>query len=223
MSDPSEINRRNMGNVELQSLEKLAGKDKEVLLDQVEKVERSAWPDELEAPREKFLSRLEIFPEGFIIAKVDGIVRGMSTSEIVDYDPEKKSNWNELTDNGFIKTTHDPLGNSLYVVSVAVAGDAQGLGLGSKLVDAQKALAKKLSKKYLLLGARTPGYAEYCKNNGEISIEDYLDLKNEKGESVDPEIRFYERRGLKRTKIVPDFEPDPDSKDYGVVMLWENS
>lgn len=211
-----------MENITIHSLEHLKPEDKEVALVQIEAVERSAWPDELEAPREKFLSRLEIFPEGFMVAKVDGVIKGMSTAQLTTYDPDKKVSWNALTDNGYIKS-HDKNGDALYVVSVAVSQDTQGLGLGSKLVEAQKDLAKKLGKKYVFLGARVPGYDEYCKKNGDISIENYIDVKNEKGEVVDPELRFYMRRGLMPAKIVPNFEPDPPSRDYGVVMLWETA
>jgi ribosomal protein S18 acetylase RimI-like enzyme len=121
-----------------------------------------------------------------------------------------------------IEKTHNLQGNALYVVSVGVGIDAQGRGVGGKLVQSQLELAKKLGLKYLFLGARAPGYDAYCKNNGEISAEEYLKLKNDKGETTDPEVRFYERQGLHLARIVPNFEPDSQSRDFGIVMVWEN-
>lgn len=222
MADSPEA-RSTMENITIRSLEHISPQEKDSLLNQIEAVEKSAWPDELEAPRDKFQARIDVFSEGFIIAEVNSVVKGMSTAQLTNYDPNGKLSWNELTDNGYIRKSHNPEGNALYVVSVAVASDTQGLGLGSKLVDAQKELTTKLGKKYLFLGARVPGYDAYCKEHGDVTIEDYLKLRNEKDESVDPEIRFYMRRGLKPAKIIPHFEPDPPSRDFGVVMLWENS
>lgn len=211
-----------MERIIVESADSLSHSD-DAFLDQIEAVEKSAWPQELIANREKFISRLKIFPQGFITVEINGQIKGVTTSQIIDYDPSSTNTWNELTGNGYIKNSHNPEGNAIYVVSVAVAKDTQGLGLGGRLVDAQKELARKLDKKFLLLGARIPGYDSYCKVHGEISVEKYLELRNDKGEPFDPEIRFYARKGLEISKIVRDFEPDSESRDYGVVMRWENS
>ena len=121
-----------------------------------------------------------------------------------------------------IRGAHVPDGNALYVVSIGVDPETQGMGIGGKLLNAQKELAKKLGLSVLFLGARIPGYDKYCKENAEISIEEYVKLKNDKGESLDPEIRFYERNGLKLEQIKPDFEPDDQSRGYGALMVWRS-
>lgn len=191
-------------------------------LDEVMDVEKSAWPPELQASREKFESRAEVFPQGFIMVEVDGKIKGFTTSEITTYDLSKDKTWNEITDNGMLKQTHNPLGDSLYVASVGVSSDTQGKGIGGKLVEAQIELVKQLGLKRLFLGARISGYDQYCRNNGDIQVDAYLKLRDGENESIDPEIRFYERQGLKPMKIVPNFEPDSSSRDYGIVMVWEN-
>lgn len=194
----------------------------EEFLDCVMEVERSAWSRELQASRDKFRSRLKVFPEGFFVAKVGGKIKGVTTSQITALEGSKIKTWNALTDSGTLRKSHKPSGNSLYVVSVGVANDVQGMGIGSKLIRSQVELTKKLGLKRLFLGGRIPGYDTYCKQKGDISVEEYLKLKNQKNESIDPEIRFYERQGLRVTKIVPRFEPDTSSRDYGVVMVWKN-
>jgi hypothetical protein len=95
------------------------------------------------------------------------------------------------------------------------------MGLGGRLVAEQKKLAQRLGLEYLFLGARAPGYAQYIQEHGEISIEDYLKQTTETGEPLDPEIRFYQRQGLRPAKIIPDFESDVQSRDHGVVMVWK--
>lgn len=210
------------GNITTESAASISDGNKEQFLNEVVEVEKNSWPPELQAPREKFASRLNLFPEGFFVVRIDEKIKGVSTSQITTYDSSSLKTWDEITDNGTIKQTHIPSGDSLYVVSVGVGAESQGKGVGGMLVESQIDLAKKLGLKRLFLGARAPGYDAYCKDNGEISMEEYLELKNDKGEPVDPEVRFYERQGLYPVKIIPNFEPDLQSRDYGVVMVWEN-
>lgn len=195
------------------------------LMDGVMVVEHNSWPPELVGSRERYESRMEIFPDGFISAVEDGKTLGFTVSEIVNYEPDVKKTWDELTDNGTFKKSHNPDGDSMYVSTVVVSNDAQGKGVGGKLVDAQKEVVKKFGLKRLFLGARIPGYDEYCRENGDISPEEYIELKKETShglEALDPEIRFYQRQGLRVAKIIPDFEPDEPSRNYGVVLVWEN-
>jgi len=209
-------------NIAISSAINIPSDKKNIFLDEVMGVERNAWPPELQATKEKFASRLNVFPEGFLIAKLNDKAQGVTTSQITTYDPSVIKTWDEITNGGMIAETHNPLGNALYVVSVGVAKEAQGEGIGGKIVEAQKELAKKLELRYLYLGARIPGYNNYCKEHGELSIEKYLELKNDKGEAFDPEIRFYSKRGLEVKKIISEFEPDVNSRNYGAVMVWEN-
>ena len=211
-----------LGNVVVESAVSIPSDQVSNFLDDVVAVEKSAWPPELQASKEKFEARFNLFPEGFFVAKKDGKIVGVSTSEITTYSGAVDKTWDEITDNGIIQGTHDPKGEGLYVVSVGVSPDAQGGGVGGRLVNAQKELTERLGLKYLYLGARMPGYDAYCKKNGDVSPEEYLKIKNEKGDTLDPEIRFYERQGLHSAKIIPNFEPDVQSRDHGVVMLWEN-
>ncbi len=210
------------GNITIESAASISDEGKEQFLNEVIEVEKNSWPPELQAPKEKFASRLNLFSEGFFVVRVDGKIKGVSTSQITTYDDSSIRTWDEITDNGTIKQTHSPSGDSLYVVSVGVSAERQGKGIGGMLVQSQIDLAKKLGLKYLFLGARAPEYNAYCKKNGEIPVEEYLKLKNEKGDTLDPEIRFYKRQGLHPAKIIPGFEPDTQSRDFGVVMLWEN-
>ncbi|MDZ4228019.1 MAG: GNAT family N-acetyltransferase [Candidatus Levybacteria bacterium] len=185
-------------------------------------VENTVWPADFQSSVDVFKSRMKVFPQGFIIAEKEGVIKGFTTSQIVNYDPEIKKTWYEITDHGNLVNTHIPSGDSLYVASVSVAPEFQGQGVGTQLIEAQKDLTKRLGLKRLFLGARIPGYDEYCKKNGDISAEEYAIIKGEKGLSIDPEIRFYNRYGLKQEKVIPEYEPDVPSRNNGIVMVWEN-
>lgn len=198
--------------------------DHQKTLDAVAAIEKEIWPatESLQAPKEKFESRAAIFPEGFLLISTPQLgLAGVSTAEIIDYNPEHPPiSWEEITDNGWIRNTHNPNGDALYLVSV---GAKSGFGVGTKLVQEQINLAKKLNLKYLVLGARIPEYHQYHQQHPQTSINEYLSLEKE-GKPYDPEIRFYSRCGLKVKKIIPNYmEDDPESEHYGAIMVWENT
>lgn len=196
------------------------------LIDEVMRVEAEAWLEEWRATRDKFEARLEVFPEGFFLASSQGQLAGVSTSEVVNYDPKNPpKTWDEITDNGFIRGTQNLAGNALYVVSVGVSADFQGQGIGHKLVEAQKELTKRLSLERLVLGARIPGYHSYHQTHPTVSAQNYVTLEEtpRAGKKLDPEIRFYESCGLEVVKVMPNYGPDVQSENFGVIMVWRNS
>lgn len=190
------------------------------LLDEVIKLENLVWAKGVRADKNKFKSRLKIFPEGFFLAYNQNKLIGVSTSEIIKYNTSNfSSSWEKITDNGYI-LTHNPKGNALYVVSIGAISRSGG---GSFLINAQKNLAKKLDLKFLVLGSRIPYYNSYCLKRGEINVEDYVFLRRNNGELFDPELRFYVRNGLKITQVISDYmKDDKESRNYGVIMVWEN-
>jgi ribosomal protein S18 acetylase RimI-like enzyme len=191
-------------------------------MDEIMRVEREAWPPEIQAPREKFESRLRIFPKGFFVGMLDGKIMGASTSEIIPYDPSNPpEKWEGITDNGWIIKTHKPKGNALYVVSIGVSPDWRCKGLGSMLVQSQKKLVWEMNLDCLVLGARCP---EYSKQEFDgTPVEQYVQLRRPDGKLRDMELRFYEGNGLKVVKPVAHYmDEDPECRHYGVVMSWSN-
>ena len=194
-------------------------------LDAVLKVEEEAWPPETRAPREKFEERLNVFFRGFFVAELNGEIVGVTTSQIFKYDPKNPpSSWTEATADGNISKTHNLNGNAIYVVSLGVSPrgrpDGKGLGVGSALLERQKQLAKEFNLGYLLLCSRVPEYDKYCREQKEIPIKEYVNLRRD-GLPLDKELRFYERLGLRQVKISPNAMEDLESRNYGVMMEWE--
>jgi len=190
-------------------------------LDRVVELENKIWPKGTRATKEKFESRLKIFQEGFFLAFKDKRLIGVSTSEIIEYDPKNPpKSWEEITDDGYIRK-HNPRGNALYVVSI---GAESRSGAGSALLSAQKNLTKRLNLRFLVLGARIPGYDRYCREKKEIPIERYVRLKREDKQPLDPELRFYIRNSLRLQKIQKNYmQNDKESRNYGAIMVWQNS
>ncbi len=204
-------------------------------LPQIMRVERSAWEPEWQATEDKFANRIRTFPEGVIgIFSQDRLV-GVTTSMMFNFDIDQlagyNKSWEEITGDGYI-TPHNPEGNALYIVSVAVDEQFQGQGLGRQLVAAQKELAKRKELDWVVLGARMPGFREYLTKKysdrfpvGEKLKEEakvYLSLKRDDGKPVDPEIRFYHSYcGFRIGKLIPNFGPDKASLNFGVLMVFQ--
>ncbi len=201
-------------------------------IDEVLRVEKETWPEEIQAPKEKFESRFENHPKGFLGIYLDEKLVGVSTSHVVDYNWGDDFTWESITDNGYY-TNHNPDGNTLYVGSVGVSQEPYVRratkeirkngepGLGTRLVQGQKELTRELELDQLVLSARVPLYHKHS----DMDIDDYLSMKKEgTDEPYDPEIRFYKRLGLEiiKPKHLAMECGDPESRDWGVLMGWRN-
>ena len=191
-------------------------------IDGILRVEKEAWGESQAANRKMFESRLKVFPEGTLVAELDDKIIGVVVTEIVSYDIEKQSfTWYEVTDNGYLKNSHNKDGDSLFGVDLSVLPDAPR-GTGSKLLGGVGKLAIRYNLKRGILGGRIP---EYCKYKDKYTPEEYLKqtiIKDGKKVPLDPEIRFYKKADLKIIKVIPNYYKDPESLDYGVLLVWNN-
>lgn len=190
-------------------------------IDQIMRVEDRAWPKSCQATEEMFISRVKTFPEGVMVADVAGECRGVVVAQILkDYDLDNPiSTWQQATDGGYLRNTHSPDGDILYGVDLSVDPDFENLGIGTSLLCRVGILVIKYNLKAGVLGGRIPLYYRYAHK---VSIEDYLKMTTESGESFDPELRFYKKAGLEIVRILPDYFQDSQSLNYGVLLLWRN-
>lgn len=129
-------------------------------------------------------------------------------------------NWDEISSNGTL-AGHDESGEYAFGVDLSVSPDSQGNNVSERLISTSFLISGILAgKKGVFLGSRIPSYHKYA---DKMSIEDYVLGKNRDGKTRDPEIRLYQSNGFRIVKIIPGYMEDPDSLDYGVLMLWESS
>lgn len=185
------------------------------------KVEKRAWPEGGAATATQFESRIKTFPEGVMIAIVDSRVAGVVAGEIVTstYLEKDGTSWSDITDDGFIKRSHDPDGDALFGVDLSVDPDYRNSGVGRALLLEIGKMAIRKNLKMGILGARMPDYHKYSKD---VKPEAYIRQRSSDGRLIDPELRFYEKSGLEFVKVVPNYFPDKDSLDYGVLTVWKN-
>lgn len=168
---------------------------------------------------ENIKNRIEVFPDGNVIAeknnKIIGYVSGVIISEKT---AEKSKTWYEYTDNGNIKKVFDKNGKLLFGISLTVSNEVRNSGIGSNLLLQIARMAIENNLKAGILGGRIPWY--YKKKD--LQVEEYIKLKNESQELFDPELRLYTRMGLKVIKVQKDYFKDPESLNYGVILEWKN-
>ena len=176
------------------------------------------FPEELWWNKEQLNNHITLFPEGALCIEVDGKLAGSMTTLLVDYhlnDPNHT--WEEITNNGYIQT-HNPNGNTLYVVDISVRPLFRKLGLGKWLMQSMYEIVIQNQLERLLGGSRMPGYHQYKK---EMTAEQYVHFVIN-GDIKDPVISFLLRCGRTPVKVVPNYLQDEESCHYGVLMEWKN-
>ena len=142
-------------------------------------------------------------------------------TEIIAYNLEDPIlTWDEATDCGFIKATHNYEGNVLYGVNLSVHPEYARTRISEKLLHRVGGIAVRMNIQYIVLCSRIPRYYKYSDT---MTVQEYVSFSRpSSGKPLDPELYLYMREGLKIVKILPDYIEDPESLNYGVVLTWEN-
>ena len=176
------------------------------------------FPAELWWKEEQLKNHVTLFPQGALCIEVNGELAGSMTGLLVDFNPlHPEHSWEEITDSGYIRT-HNPNGNTLYVVDIGVRPKFRNLGLGKWLMLSMYEVVVHLRLERLLGGGRMPGYHKYANN---LSPEQYL-KEVVRGELDDPVITFLLRSGRTPVKVIANYLDDEESCNYGTLMEWKN-
>lgn len=188
-------------------------------IDQVLALERKTWSEGLRATREMLEIRIRMFPLGNLCAVVAGEVVGVVATQIICASrwPGDFS-WNEITDGGWIRSTHDSTGDTLYGVNLSVLPTERG-DVACSLMEATGKLVIRCGLRWGMLGARIPSYHKHADG---MSAAEYVSRTTKSGRPLDPELAFYQRLGLKIIRVLPDYIADEGSKNYGVLLAFEN-
>ncbi len=165
------------------------------------------------------LSHLRIFPQGQLVAVVDGHIVGASASLIVDLgeDPLRQHTWSGITDSGYF-TNHTPSADTLYGADVYVHPECRGLGVGAALYEARRQLCRRLNKRRILAGGRL---WNYCDHRDKMTPDEYAQ-RVVAGELRDLVLSFQLREGFILRDVMPHYLRDARSNNHASLIEWLN-
>jgi len=181
---------------------------------------RAVYPESPSWTEGQLASHLDVFPEGQLVAEVDGRLVGFAASLIVLWDDySMDTSWRDFTDNGWFRN-HDPArGRTLYGAEIMVHPDWQGRGVGKRLYQARRELCQRLGLLRIRAGARLAGYYRYADTR---SPEEYT-RRVVSGELSDPTLSFQLARGFVVIGVAHHYlRHDPESLGHAAVIEWLN-
>lgn len=157
------------------------------------------------------------FPEGQIVAELNGTPMGAISTFIVDRkrDPLAQHTWLEITDEGTF-ASHDPGGDTLYLADIYVDPAGWGRGLGETLYGALRDLCVRLHLKRVVAGGRLWGYHEHA---GRMSPQEYV-ARVMRGELRDRVLGSQLKAGFTVRGILDGYLADPRSRNYATLLEW---
>ncbi|TVM03971.1 MAG: GNAT family N-acetyltransferase [Candidatus Brocadia sp. WS118] len=108
------------------------------------------------ATREKIQKRIQVFPEGFLVAESNGHIMGMINSG--------STNKEDITDEAFKDMVgHVRDGKNIVIFSLAVLPEFQGSGVSKKLMSKFIGASKDMKKEKILLICKADFISYYQK------------------------------------------------------------
>jgi GNAT superfamily N-acetyltransferase len=184
---------------------------------------RAAYPDlaeqEVVFTEAQLRAHGTVFPQGQIVAEIDGVVVGAIATLILPHttDPLALHTWVQATGDGYF-TTHDPRGDTLYLADIYVAEVAWGRGVGTALYEALRTLCRSLGLARIIAGGRLWGYHAVA---SEETPEQYV-AEVISGARLDRVLNSQLKAGFVVRGILPRYLPDPKSCDFASLLEWVN-
>ena len=182
-------------------------------------LQRDAAPTVPPATLQQLESRRHIFPEGQLVAEVDGVIVGAAGMIVVRWDDYAlHHNWKSVTGDGYF-TTHDPNGRTLYGSHVVADVNRRGFGVARALYQAQRRICRAMNLRRIIAAARLPGYLALRES---MPPELYA-MKVIWGDLADASLRFQMSQGFQYCGVIHDYLPeDGESCGHAALLVWLN-
>ena len=169
-------------------------------------------------PSSYLQNHIEIFPDGQLLAEIDGRIVGSASSLVISLGSEyEEHDWFEITGNGLF-SNHNASGDTLYGADLSTHPEFRNMGIGTMLYDARKELAMRLNLRRILAGGRL---YDYCKYSHMMSAKEFAE-KVVRGELQDPVLSFQLKNGFKYIKVLPNYLLDRRSLNFASLIEWQN-
>lgn len=185
----------------------------------VRALQRRCFPDMLPFTEAQFAAQIRRFADGQIGVDLDGRLVATSSSLIVDAgDYAELHAYADIAGDSAL-ACHDPEGDTLYGIDIAVDPDARGMRLSRRMYDARKALCSRLNLRGMLIGARMAGYHAVAEGMGPAEYVRRVLRKDIEDLGLLAQIA----NGFIVEQVLPGYLPsDAESLGHAVQMRWAN-
>jgi predicted amidohydrolase/ribosomal protein S18 acetylase RimI-like enzyme len=164
-------------------------------------------------------NHLKVFPEGQIGIDLDGELVATSSSTLVEGSAYQDSHTYRQVSGGGNINTHDPEGDMLYGIDLAVDPRFRGYRMSRRIYDARKQFVRDRNLRGIMIGGRVPNFHRYA---AEMSIADYMRRVVAK-ELRDPTVNAQLANGFTIRRVLPGYLPsDEESHGHAILMEWIN-
>ena len=167
---------------------------------------------------EHFAAQYALFPEGQIVALVDGQVVGQGSGFFMNFDFTHPNHTFRDICAEFYFSNHDPHGAYYYGADISVHPDYRGRGIGRRIYTARKALVQQTNRRGIIAGGLIPGYAAHKHS---LSPQAYVD-KVVAGELQDATLTFQLAMGFVVRGLLQDYIEDSASDNWSTLIEWVN-
>ncbi|KAG0288047.1 hypothetical protein BGZ97_006924, partial [Linnemannia gamsii] len=114
---------------------------------------------------------------------------------------------------------HRPEGRYLQLLGLFVAPEMHGRGFSDALIDLMLAYGAVLDGVDAVVGVTR--CANYRQHQAEHSLDQYIALRNEQGQLIDPMLHFHASHGAVIREVLPGFRPkDTDNEGAGILIEY---
>lgn len=189
-----------------------------------------------DAIRTMLENRLNIIEDLMIVGEVDGVIEGVMACQRTNKAASEVKSWEETTNYGTLKGTHNPTGKNFYVVNLAVSERGSAYNLSDQLIARMIGKFLEVQAEEAHLMSRIPQFSQWLEER-EIPFDSLsIEAQDELAESylhttkiVDGKKRLYDgvlQRyvdvGCRPVALLRDGYEDPRSHNYGVLCKFEN-
>ena len=167
-------------------------------------------------------AHIELFPEGqFMAMRISGPAAGHAIAAAITMRRSRPPTapilpWREAIGDLQL-SAHEPHGDWLYGVEMAVHPMVQGYGIGTELYKARFQLARQLNLRGWYAVGMLMGYMDHA---DEMDVVEYGE-KVIAREIKDPTVTMQMNRGFRAERVVTDYVDEPAAGNSGVLIVWE--
>jgi predicted amidohydrolase/GNAT superfamily N-acetyltransferase len=176
------------------------------------------FADDTLCDERNYRMQFKAFPQGQVLAEVDGQIVGYATSLIVQLDDDSPwYSYSEITGVGTF-STHNPSGDTLYGADIAVHPDYRGHGIAGLIYKERRKILRRYNLRRMVAGGRIPGFKNF---EGKLTAEEYIE-KVIAGELKDQALTAHLKAGYTVIGVHMSYLTDAASLNYATFLELQN-